>query len=328
MITTTENPRRRTLLHLAFAIVVLWFAPIVASMAANGLSSGPWTLPLLYALLLFLYVAVFGGMGSALDRQPQPYKAMGLAPRPGWIEEIAVGAAVGWGLVVVVVGIIALGGGLRVGFDRSAVSWGAFSINLIVLLLASLVEEVGFRGYAFQRLIELTGPVTAVLIMSLAFGLKHAANPGATPQSVAETVLAGILFSVAYLRTRALWLGWGLHFAWNFALAVVFGLPMSGLWQFSTVVQSRARGPLWLTGGGYGPEASLTAAIVLFAGIWVLVRVTRDYAWRYTQPEIVAGGMPVDVGGHPAVPAYPPAAAVATDVKPADENGLIQIQLK
>lgn len=328
MNSTTEKPRRQSLLHLAFAIVVFWFAPFVANLAANGLSSGRWTVLVFHSFLLFLYVAVFGGMGSALDRQPRPYEAMGLALRPGWGEEITVGAAVGWGLAVVVVGIIALDGGLRVGFDRSAGSWELFSINLMVLLLASLVEEVAFRGYAFQRLIELTGPVTAVLIASLAFGLKHAANPNATPQSVAVAVLAGILFSVAYLRTRALWLGWGLHFAWNFALGVVFGLPVSGMWQFSTVVQSRARGPLWLTGGGYGPEASFTAAVVLFAGIWILVRVTRDYAWRYAQPKIVAGGMPVDIGGHPAVPVYPPVAAVATDVKPADENGLIQIQLK
>lgn len=321
------HPRLRALRNLTFAIVVVWFAQYVASMAAGGFSSGQWTPPLYCLFLLFLYVTMFGGMGSVLDGQARPYRAMGLAPRPGWGEEVAVGAAVGWGMVVVVTGIIAMAGALRVGFDHSAESWTAFCVNLITILLASLGEEVAFRGCPFQRLIEVTGPVAAVLVASITFGLIHAGNPDATPRSVAVTVLAGILFSVAYLRTRALWVGWGLHFAWNFSLGVIFGLPVSGFGRFSSLVQARARGPAWLTGGSYGPEASLTAAIVLFAGIWVVVRVTRDYAWRYAQPEIIAGGMPVDIGGHPPVTAYPPAAAVAPE-KPADESGLVQIQLK
>jgi len=166
-----------------------------------------------------------------------------------------------------------------------------------------------------------------VVVGSIVFGLRHAGNPDASPRSFVVTVLAGVVLSVAYLRTRALWVGWGLHFAWNFSMAVIFGLPMSGFWRYSSLVQTRARGPVWLTGGGYGPEASLTAAIVLFAGIWVVVRVTRDYTWRYAQPEIIAGGIPVEIGGHPPVAGYPVAAAVAPE-KPADESGLIQIQLK
>lgn len=323
----STHPRLRALRSLAFAIVVVWFAKYVASIAAAGFGSGEWTTPLYFLFLVFLYMTVFGGMGSVLEGQDRPFTAMGLAPRPGWGEEVALGAAVGWGLVVVVVGVIAVAGALRVAFDHSAASWAGFWLNLVTILLASLGEEIAFRGYPFQRLIEATGPITAVLIASIAFGLMHAGNPDATPRSVVVTMLYGVLFSVAYLRTRALWVSWGLHFGWNFALAVIFGLPMSGLERFSSLVQTHARGPVWLTGGGYGPEASVTAAIVLFGGIWVVVRITRDYAWRYGQPEIIAGGMPVEIGGHPAVAPYPPAAAVAPD-KPADESGLVQIELK
>jgi hypothetical protein len=65
---------------------------------------------------------------------------------------------------------------------------------------------------------------------------------------------------------------------------------------------------------------------VLLAGIIVLVRVTRDYAWRYAQPEIVAGGIPVDIGGHPPIPDFS-SSAVAPE-KPVDENGLVQIRMK
>ena len=69
--------------------------------------------------------------------------------------------------------------------------------------------------------------------------------------------VAGVLLAAAYLRSRALWLPWGIHLAWNAVLGVGFGLPVSGLTQFAVVVQGTAQGPEWLTGGGYGLEASV-----------------------------------------------------------------------
>ena len=108
------------------------------------------------------------------------------------------------------------------------------------------------------------------------------------------TVLSGVLMATAYLQTRALWLPWGFHFGWNAAMAVLFGLPVSGL-DFSAVVSSNSVGPTWLTGGGYGPEGSLTAVVVLVVSLVVLVKMTREYAWKYAQPVIVPGGIPVDL---------------------------------
>jgi uncharacterized protein len=100
--------------------------------------------------------------------------------------------------------------------------------------------------------------------------------------------------ATAYLQTRALWLPWGFHFGWNAAMAVLFGLPVSGL-DFSAIVSSNSVGPTWLTGGGYGPEGSLTAVVVLVVSLVVLVKMTREYAWKYAQPTIVSGGIPVDL---------------------------------
>jgi uncharacterized protein len=103
------------------------------------------------------------------------------------------------------------------------------------------------------------------------------------------------MFSIAYLRTRALWLPWGLHFAWNASMGILFGLPVSGLTTFNPVITTHAVGPVWLTGNGYGPEGSAIAVIVLPVLMIVLVKATRDYAHRYAQPVIVPGGIPVDL---------------------------------
>ena len=120
-------------------------------------------------------------------------------------------------------------------------------------------------------------------------------NPGANRASFMITVFSSWLLSVAYLRTRALWVCWGWHFAWNTSMCLLFGLPVSGITQFSPVIQSNTVGPSWMTGGDYGPEASTVAAIVLLFGIFVVYRTTRNLAYLHTQPVIVPAGIPVDL---------------------------------
>ena len=109
------------------------------------------------------------------------------------------------------------------------------------------------------------------------------------------TVLAGILLALAYLRTRALWVGIGFHFAWNATMGILFGLPISGLTQFSPVIRTDTWGPIWLTGDGYGPEGGAIAILVLAGLMIVLAIVTRELKYKYAQPVIVPGGIPVDI---------------------------------
>jgi hypothetical protein len=217
---------------------------------------------------------------------------------------------------------MAVAGTLHVHFWTSSHAFGLLLLNLGTLAVAALAEEVAFRGYSYRRLIEATGPVAATILMSLLFGVGHMLNPGATWASTLVTILAGVLFSVAWLRTHGLWLGWGLHFAWNASMGILFGLPISGINDFSSIIQTRAVGPLWLTGGDYGPEGAGFTVIVLLIGIAILVRETRDYAWHYTYVPIVPAGYPMD--------APPPAAHVAMEqmveqTRPAAPPALVQI---
>ncbi len=54
-------------------------------------------------------------------------------------------------------------------------------------------------------------------------------------------------------------------------------------------------GPFWLTGGGFGLDASWFACLVLLAAFPVVYRVTRDLNFRYNAPVVVPGGIPVDL---------------------------------
>jgi hypothetical protein len=70
-------------------------------------------------------------------------------------------------------------------------------------------------------------------------------------------------------------MAWGIHFAWNTALGLVFGLPVSGLTDFSVMVKTRAVGVHWMTGGSYGIEGAWLGTIVIATGFIPVVLLTR-----------------------------------------------------
>jgi hypothetical protein len=96
-----------------------------------------------------------------------------------------------------------------------------------------------------------------------------------------------------------------MRFAWIASMGILFGLPVAGSVDYSTLIQTTVAGRTGLTGGDYGPEGALLTAVALLIGLVVLVRSTRDYAWNYTHAPIVPGGYPMDIA--------PPAAHTAME---------------
>jgi len=291
----------RTLQLALFVTSAAWFfcSSALAGRAAQGFADHLGmhaAKPLLSALfLLFLLVVGFSMLQSIAGPRSSWREVAGLPQRATAAREWGIGAALGWGLVVLAVLPLAISGAMYVNVWPQPRAFELLVLNVVTLGVAALTEEVAFRGYPYRRLIQSIGPAKATILLSLLFGLGHALNPYATWTSVMVTVLAGLLLSIGWLRTHGLWLPWGLHFAWNASIGVLFGLPISGTENFSSVVQTRTFGYLWLTGGDYGPEGAVLTAVVLIIGIGLLVRVTRDFAWEYTFRPIVAAGYPTEV---------------------------------
>jgi hypothetical protein len=108
-------------------------------------------------------------------------------------------------------------------------------------------------------------------------------------------VALSLLLSTAYLRSRALWVSWGLNFGWKASRALLFGLAISGETRHSPVVQGNPMGPFWLTGGGFGLDGSWVTFLILLVAIPVVYRLTRELDYVYNAPVIVPGGIPVDL---------------------------------
>jgi membrane protease YdiL (CAAX protease family) len=285
--------------YLEFIAAVLYFfvARSFAFRFAASFAGDVWAPLVGQAILALLLICGYAAFGSLFDRQVNAISAQGLPLRPGWTGEAGMGLAVGWALVILCVVPMALIGGVAIVISTHQTAWGWFLADGAFFALAALAEEVAFRGYGFQRFEQVVGPYGAAIGFALFYAIVQALVPGANNTSIAVSVIFSLLLSTAYLRTRALWLSWGINFGWKASRALVFGLAIAGVNSHSSVVEGNPMGPFWITGGGFGLDASWIAAVTLLIGFPVVYRITRNLDFRYNAPVIVPGGMPVDLEG-------------------------------
>jgi membrane protease YdiL (CAAX protease family) len=308
----TSHRRNGTAFQLArFAAALAWSisSKVLSDSSARGLTLrfhlGAFRPLLAELFLLFLLVVGFSLLDMIARRQTPVRSILALPKRPTQGGEWMIGAALGWGMVILAILPLALTGGLDISFWHDAGTPGILVVDLFTLFIAALTTELIFRGYPFRCLIEAIGPVAATLVMSVLFGLLEAFINGGSSTGVVIAMMMGLVFSIAWLRTHGLWLAWGMRFAWITSMGVLFGLPVNGSMRSAVFIQASTSGPNWLTGGDYGPEGTWPTALALLIGLIVLIRVTRDYAWNYTHPPVVPGGYPME--------AQPPAAHIAME---------------
>ena len=110
------------------------------------------------------------------------------------------------------------------------------------------------------------------------FGALHLLNPNATVVSALAIALsAGLVLGAGYMLTRRLWLPTGAHFAWNFTLGGVFGLAISGKEAPGLLRAELSPEPETLTGGAFGPEASLFVMLIGLAIGFVFIVVAMRW---------------------------------------------------
>ena len=201
-----------------------------------------------------------------------PFRALGGWFTPGWLKHLLLGAAVG----AITIGAASLFagalGGLSFTFDTANTSKAvgeSLVVSLAIFALAAAFEEALFRGYVLQTLNRAGLGWLAIGLTSAFFGLGHLANPAANLISTTNTVLAGIWFGLAYLKTRDLWFPFGIHLMWNWMQGSILGIEVSGLTEISTapLFNEIDRGPAWLTGEHYGIEASIACTIAILISI-------------------------------------------------------------
>ena len=277
------------------ALFYYFLAKAIARRGSMGLAGDSWRPLVEQAMLVFLLLLGFAGVGFMLNRQKDPISDQGLPRRPGWRRELGLGLAIGWSVALMCFMVLVIGGGVAIRLQLGAAAWGWLLVNAALFALTTLGEEIAYRGYAFQRFARAVGPVGAVLGFSLLYAFLQSMQTGTTRASIAVAFMLNLLLSTAYLRTRALWVSWGINFGWKATRTLLFGLAVSGDSSHSPVVQGDPMGPFWLTGGGFGLEGSWLAFVILLLALPAVFTATRDLDFQHNAPELVPGGIPVDI---------------------------------
>lgn len=147
----------------------------------------------------------------------------------------------------------------------------------VALIVQGAFDEFLMRGMLISGLALALGGrrVAAVLIAAVLFGLAHMFFKGASPESVLSNAIGGVTYGLAFILTGRLWLGLGLHFAWNFSEGPIVGFPVSGYDFGAGFFHIADLGPTWLTGGSYGPEGGVVGISFRFVVIGALLAWVR-----------------------------------------------------
>lgn len=227
-----------------------------------------------YALSCFLAIVIGWFCGKYLEGLP--FRALGAWFTKYWFKDLVLGLLIGALSVCLAAVIAMLSGGLKLELNSNAGTVPVLltmGVSLIVFVVGAANEEAIFRGYILQTFARANLAWLAILLTSAFFAILHLGNPETGYLPIFNTTLAGVWLAIAYLKTRTLWLVFGIHFAWNWIQGAFLGITVSGLKYLTPapLLRSIDNGPQWLSGGEYGIEGSVACTIALIisaAAIW------------------------------------------------------------
>lgn len=191
----------------------------------------------------------------------------------GILKNTGMGLILGFGFISLIIAIMALLGYYSIlGNNPQTDLVSVF----VMAVTAGIVEEIGLRAYFFRIIEEALGTWWSVVLSALLFGFLHMGNPNATIiSSLSIALTAGVVLALLFAITRNLWIVIAMHFAWNFTLGGIYNAPVSGM-QTQGIFSVQIEGPEILTGGAFGPEASLITMLVFcLFGVYLVVRTIR-----------------------------------------------------
>ncbi|QDY07738.1 CPBP family intramembrane metalloprotease [Micromonospora sp. HM134] len=241
-------------------------AGLVGSRAVAAVQDNPWLTLLLGTATAVATLLAYGWVVRRTER-----REVTDLTRAGAGARIVRGTLVGSAMFAAVIVTIALLDGYHVhGVGSVTGAVGLFGF----MAAAAVTEELLFRGLLFRLVEERLGTWLSLLLTGVLFGLVHLANPDAGVWgATAITVEAGFMLAACYAATRTLWVPIGLHFGWNFAAAGIFSVVVSGNGESQGLLDATMSGPTLLSGGDFGPEASLCTVLaglaltVVFLGL-------------------------------------------------------------
>lgn len=226
--------------------------------------------PIFMSLIQFLFPAALVCLWVRFVEK-RPIVSLGFFKKKAWLELLK-GWLLGSLLIALVVALMCVTGSIQL----SQLAFSSANILSLVLiipfwLVQSGTEELLTRGWLFPVAAKNCNLWIGIAISSGLFAVLHLFNPSVTWISLLNIALFGLLGCLYVLKTDNIWGIAALHAAWNCVQGSFFGLSVSGLsTTYATMRFENSMVPDYLSGGGFGPEGSLHASLILGAfSLWL-----------------------------------------------------------
>ena len=221
------------------------------------------------------FISAFGAAVVMSFLEHRPVGCYGLPVHQAFGKLFWQGALLGFLEISAVIGLICAFGGYSFGplalHGAQLVHWAI--LWALCLTFVGLFEEFLFRGYTLFTLSSGVGFWPAAILLSLLFAAVHLQNSGEGRVGVASVFVVGLLWCFTVRRTGSLWFAVGMHAAFDFGETFLYSAPDSGMVLPGHLSDATLHGPVWLTGGSVGPEASLFDFVLLFIFFYVIHRL-------------------------------------------------------
>lgn len=263
----------RILVALAVWLVIAGFLPVllvwipgIRAMLRSLTASRTILTP--EAVLFSDGIVAFAALltAAAMTRvEKRSFAAYGLPGRAAFGKRFWQGALYGFAMIGLLMGVIAAFHGFSIsGVSLSATAAVRYGfLYLIGFVAVAMFEEFAFRGYLQSTLQLAVGFWPAAVILAIAFGALHLANPGEAKFGAVMAGCFGLLAAFTLRRTGNIWFAIGLHTLWDWGETYFYSVRDSGVPAVGHLLNSNFHGPTWLTGGTVGPEGSLFVFVVL-----------------------------------------------------------------
>lgn len=162
---------------------------------------------------------------------------------------------------------------------------GDFLNGLFLMIVIAVGEEMVFRGYILNNLMQSLNRWLALAVSAALFALMHSNNPSVDVMAMINLFAGGLLLGINYVFTRNLWFSIFLHTSWNFLQGPVLGFPVSGV-NLPGILEHELKGSPLITGGSFGLESSVITGILLILSILILFIVYRSRAEHNAVPSV------------------------------------------
>ncbi|HHV78784.1 MAG TPA: CPBP family intramembrane metalloprotease [Firmicutes bacterium] len=254
----------RSINRTAMGLAVFLVAALLAESATVYSTLKPPLAELVGALayvgisLLFVFI-----LQSFFDKRRFAEIGLKLSPGAAW-RRVVRGTLVGGGAMAIVPIVQWLVGAVT--YQRvAAFTWAIPLSGFFRSAGVAFGEELFFRGYIMQMLRRRHGLIPAMVVSSLVFSVIHYVNPGYAPLVLINVFAIGVLLVLMVAESGSLWSAIGFHLGWNWVQMTLLEVvpPQGSRFQGLVVFTERAGVPTLLTGGGYGPEATIIVTAVI-----------------------------------------------------------------